>query len=67
MVFRSSKQKDKEWAIEFGLIKSAYRKQTPHPIDSYFTITGEKLIFAADRELPPQLKEIIINAFNIIY
>ena len=63
----SSKQRHEAWIIEFGLIKAAYKKILPYPIESYFTIINDELSFAADRKLPEQLKESIINAFNIIY
>jgi hypothetical protein len=64
---QSSKQRHEAWIIEVGLIKAAYKKILPYPIESYFTVVEEELVFAADRTLPEQLKESIINAFNVIY
>jgi hypothetical protein len=64
---QSSKSQNEAWIIEFGLIKAAYKKILPYPIESYFTIVEDGLIFAADRKLPEQLKESITNAFNTIY
>jgi hypothetical protein len=64
---QSSKQMHEAWIIEFGLIKAAYKKILPYPVESYFAIVDDELIFAADRQLPAELKESIINAFNIIY
>jgi hypothetical protein len=64
---QSSKRQNEAWIIEFALIKAAYKKILPYPVESYFTIVNDELIFAADRKLPEELKESIINAFNIIY
>lgn len=64
---QSSKQRHEAWIIELGLIKAAYKKILPYPVESYFTIVDDELIFAADRELPAELKKSIIDAFNIIY
>ena len=64
---QSSKRQNEAWIIEFGLIKAAYKKILPYPLESYFTIVDDELIFATDRELPRQLKESIVEAFNIIY
>lgn len=64
---QSSKRQNEAWIIEFGLIKAAYKKILPYPVETYFTIVDDELIFTADRDLPEELKKSIIDAFNIIY
>jgi hypothetical protein len=64
---QSSKRQNEAWIIEFALIKTAYKKILPYPVESYFTIVDHELVFAVDRDLPKELKESIMDAFNIIY